>query len=443
MSFSELNLNEKTLAALKKLQFTSATEVQIKAVPLFKEGKDLLIRSHTGTGKTAAFGIGIVERLAAQKAKRALVLTPTRELAIQVCTEIRAISIFHGFMVNVVYGGHSIERQMSFLQGPNQILVATPGRLLDIYRRGGLDLHDFDLVVLDEADLMLDMGFIDDVRMILDKLPKHRQIVLISATLDDNIRSIAESYAHNWETLEIGSLEVVSTVTEEHVEVSDREKLSKLVEVLHGHKGVKTLIFRETKFGCRKLGFILQDRGFRADVLSGDLSQSQRNAVLTAFRDGKINILVATNVAARGLHIDNLDLIINYDEAQSGDVHLHRVGRTGRMGNEGKAITFVRKAESRNERMSDDHPDFAWMRGGSSNQSSYHRRDSRSSSSSGGYSRDRDSRRPGYGNRQPSDRSRESSDRSHSNREGRSDERHSYNGPGYGSSNRRRPHRRY
>ncbi len=385
--------------------------MQEKTIPAMVEGRHLLVRSQTGTGKTAAFGIGLIERNLLGKSKHALVLTPTRELAVQVATEIQNIAKHTNLSVPVVYGGASIESQIDSLSDGMHILVATPGRLLDITRRGEIYLEKFDTVVLDEADQMLDMGFIEDVSYILDQAKRNNPlVVLISATLDDAVMRVAHKYLISPETIEVGDVSVASTVEEQYIEVSDKEKLPRLIDILHNHKDQKILVFRETKMAVSRLEYDLQRNGFKVGALQGDLTQSRRTAVIEAFKDGKINILVATNVASRGLHIDNLNLIINYDPAQSSDVHLHRVGRTGRMGNEGKAITFVRKHESRESRMEADHPDFAWMKGGSPD-SSYQNQRRPSYGDRRSYSRD--SSRSRFGST-PLDRSSTNSQKSDS-----------------------------
>jgi len=364
MKFEDLNLNDKTVAALHKLGYLEATEVQQKTIPEIIAGSNVLVRSQTGTGKTAAFGIALIERIAAGKSRKALVLAPTRELAVQVCTEIRNIGHLNGTRVHVVYGGQSIENQIREIRGGVDILVATPGRLLDLARRGAVRIGEFDMIVLDEADMMLDMGFIDEVGEILDQLPPQRLSVLLSATLEPEILQIAHKYVKHPKIIEIGQKEVAETVVEEYVEATDREKFSHLVNILRSHAHMKILVFRETKMGSDRLQQRLWERGFKAGVLQGDMSQAKRNAVLAAFKEGQISILVATNVAARGLHIADLGLVVNFDKAQSEEIHLHRVGRTGRMSTEGKAITFVRRPESREERMSAEHPDFSWMKQG-------------------------------------------------------------------------------
>ena len=363
MEFENLNLSEKTLNAIRKLNYTNPTQVQQKVIPQIISGKDLIVRSQTGTGKTAAFGIGIIEKLTQNSSSKVLVLAPTRELAIQVCTEVSNLSQFHSLKVRVVYGGQSINVQSDELRSGVDILVATPGRLLDLYRRGEVDFSSFNILVLDEADQMLDLGFKDDLDQIIGLLPKQRQTVLVSATIDDNVMRMVRDCNHPIH-IEVGEQHVASTITEEIVETTPREKFSHLVRVLREHMGLKTLIFVETKFGVEKIRDKLYQDGFKVGMLQGDMSQASRNSVLENFKKGHFSILVATNVASRGLHIDNLGLIINYDQAQTEELHLHRVGRTGRMGHSGKAISFVLKTESREERMNEDHADFAWMKRG-------------------------------------------------------------------------------
>ncbi|HSB46441.1 MAG TPA: DEAD/DEAH box helicase [Candidatus Bilamarchaeum sp.] len=364
MEFREMGVSDKTLQALAKLEYVNPTEVQEKAIPEIISGTNLIVRSHTGTGKTAAFGIGIIERITAGKSKKALILCPTRELAVQVCKEIREIGEFQHVKTHVIYGGASINNQMDDLERGVDILIATPGRLLDLSQRGAVRIHDFDICILDEADQMLDMGFIDDMSTILNQLPHERMMLLISATIDESILSIARKYITHPKTIEIGEIEKASTITEEHIEATDLEKFPKLVDVLRSHQGMKVLVFRETKMAASRLQEKLWQRGFKAGVLQGDMTQAKRNKVLHDFKEGHLDILVATNVAGRGLHIENLGLVVNYDQAQTEEMHLHRIGRTGRMGHEGKAINFVKRKESLKERMSEAHPDFAWMRQG-------------------------------------------------------------------------------
>ena len=365
MEFIDLNLNEKTLNALKILGYERPTEVQVKTVPEIIRGRNLIVRSQTGTGKTAAFGIGLIERLANNDTKKALVLAPTRELAMQVCKELRGIAEGQDFRIFAVYGGQSIGTQISALENGYDILVATPGRLLDLHRRDVVDISEFETIVLDEADHMLDLGFQDEMTDILDRLPKEKLMILLSATIDESIKSIASKHIPDSDIIEVGEKEVVSTIREEHVETTQRGKLAQLIKILKRHSDIKTLIFMETKRGTSWLTDKLKEKGIRnVGILQGDMSQSSRNKMIELFKKGKLEIMVATNVAARGLHIDDLGLIINYDQAESDETHLHRVGRTGRMGSSGSVINFVIRKESREERMRDDHPDFAWMKEG-------------------------------------------------------------------------------
>jgi superfamily II DNA/RNA helicase len=364
MEFREMGLSQKTLHALEKLEYFTPTEVQQKVIPEIISGHNLIVRSKTGTGKTAAFGIGLIESISGGKRRKALVLTPTRELAVQVCKELRDIGQMHHLKIHVAYGGASINVQMDELRHGVDILIATPGRLLDLSRRGSVHINAFDIAVLDEADQMLDMGFLDEVTGILDQLPQQRMTLLLSATVDESILSIAHKYVKHPKTIEIGEIEKAETIKEEHLEVTDLEKFPKLLDILRSHPETKILVFRETKMGASRLQERLWNYGLKAGVLQGDMSQARRNRVLADFKDGRIKVLVATNVAARGLHIDDLGLIVNYDRAQSDEVHLHRIGRTGRMGQEGKAINFIRRKETISERMSEEHPDFAWMKQG-------------------------------------------------------------------------------
>jgi superfamily II DNA/RNA helicase len=440
MNFDDLGLSEKTLMALGRLNYIEPTEVQQKVIPEVISGNNLIVRSKTGTGKTAAFGIGIIESITAGKHRKALILCPTRELAVQVCKELRGIGQMHSLKIHVVYGGQSINAQMDDIRQGIDILIATPGRLLDLSRRHAVRISEFDIAVLDEADQMLDMGFLDEVGEILDQLPGQRMTLLLSATLDESILSIASKYVPHPLTIEIGEMEAAETIKQEHIETTDHDKFHKLIDVLRTHQDVKTLIFRETKMGTSRLQERLWQRGLKAGALQGDMSQAQRNRVLSDFKDGQIKILVATNVAARGLHIEDLGLIVNYDKAQSEEVHLHRIGRTGRMGKEGKAINFIRRKETLNERMSEEHPDFAWMKGGGLDM--YR--------SSEGPRRGRD-RRPGgrsgdrHGGPHAGPRGRAGGHGGHNpyrseHREGRSHEGSRPGGRGH-SGDRRRPHR--
>jgi len=364
MRFDEMNLRQQTVDALRKMKYESPTEVQEKVIPLILNGGNVVVRSKTGTGKTAAFGIGIIERLVGGTAKKALVLAPTRELSVQIHKELKAIASNYPLKLSLVYGGVSINPQIDELRRGVDILIATPGRLLDHMERRTVSLHEFNLVILDEADRMLDMGFRDQMNDIMGQVPKERTVILLSATLDGEIMKIASNYMGSSEVVEIGEKDKPEAIHEHFVEVARMEKVPKLREILREHSQTKCLIFTSTKFFADKLAYRLADSGFRANAIHGDMSQAAREHVMQKFRDGQVRVLVATDVAARGLHIDDVGLIVNYDKAIDADTHLHRIGRTGRMGLEGKAITFVDKHESEAERFSEDHPDFAWMKRG-------------------------------------------------------------------------------
>jgi len=342
MKFEELKLSERSLRSIKNYGYEETTEVQERTIPKIIEGKNLIVRSQTGTGKTAAFSIGLMERMAAGQIRKALVLVPTRELAVQVSKEMNGLSQVHQLRTYSVYGGTSISMQMQELRKHYDALVATPGRLLDLIQRGKIDMSQFNAIVLDEADHMLDMGFQRDVLKILDEVPKGGQSLLFSATVDADIRKISSRYMPDAEMITIGDKVMVSTVREEKVQVTFSERFSKLTEILSSHKEMKILVFARTKRGVMGLKRRLERKGFHGiDMLQGDMPQPRRLKVLNRYREGELSILVATNVAARGLHIDDVDLIINYDEAEDKDTHLHRVGRTGRMGREGKVINLV------------------------------------------------------------------------------------------------------
>ncbi len=352
MKFADLKISHRTVKSLEEeYGYKEPTEVQQKAIPLMLEGRNLIVRSQTGTGKTSAFGIGLVERIAAGKTSKALILTPTRELAVQVCRELRPMCQANQLKVYAVYGGDSIILQMRELEKRYEVLVATPGRLLDLCGRRKVDLSKFDAIVLDEADLMLDMGFQRDVTRIMDSLPLEKLVLLFSATVEEGVSDIVARYMPNPEMVAIGEKAVVSTITEEMMEVNFKNKLRKFMDVLTAHKGQKILVFVRTKRGVIALVHKIERQGFKdIGMLQGDMPQAKRSKVLARFREGRISTLIATNVAARGLHIDDVDLIVNYNEAEDAETHLHRVGRTGRMGASGKVITLISTDEPRSSR---------------------------------------------------------------------------------------------
>lgn len=410
MGFAKMALGEKTLSALDRLGYHRPTEVQEKVIPLILQGENLIVRSQTGTGKTAAFGIGIIERLDAEPDKKALVIAPTRELALQIGQELRGIASEHRHRISVVYGGQKIEVQIRDLAKGVDILVATPGRLVDHIERGNVDLSEFEIVVLDEADEMLDMGFKEEMDRIMGLVPQKRNVLLFSATVDELILEIAQGYIRGpAEIIEVGEKESSAQVREDFVHTARRKKYANLKRILGEGKYERVLIFMSTKRGVDYLYERLREDGFRADGIHGDMSQARREKVMDSFKKGKTHILVASDVAARGIHVENIELIVNYDEAQDADTHIHRVGRTGRMGKEGRAITFVEtRDEEDRDRNSKDHPDFAWMKGGYS-RGSHGRREGQGGASygRGGYRRNpsgRGTRGRNYGRRSHGER---------------------------------------
>lgn len=340
MKFREMSISDRTIAALERMDYIDATEVQEKSLPLILQGKEVIVRSQTGTGKTAAFGVGLIEIIASNRSKKALILAPTRELTLQITKELRTIAKNHRLRIYAIYGGQNMNTQLKLLERGFDIIVATPGRLLDHARRGTIHLAQVNCVVLDEADRMLDMGFKEDIDTILGQTHPKKQMMLFSATIDYRIKDISKDYMKHPEMIEVGEVKV-EAIDEEFIRLTRREKLRALSQILRRNPSSKKIVFVATKraveFVCRKLKI----NGFDARYLHGDKTQNQRERTMREFKEGRFKILVATDVAARGLHIEDVSYIINYDRANSDDMHTHRIGRTGRMGKKGKAITFI------------------------------------------------------------------------------------------------------
>jgi len=339
MKFREMSISSRTIDALEKMGYVEPTEVQEKTIPLVLEGKEVVVRSMTGSGKTAVFGVGLVELIAKNKGKIGLVIAPTRELTIQITKELTEIGRGYNMRVCAVYGGQSIGRQISTLRKGCDIIVATPGRLLDHVRRGTVNLYNTSWIVLDEADRMLDMGFKEDMDAILDETPKEKQMLLFSATIDDRIKRLAHSYMRSPEIVEVGS-EDVEEIEEKTIRLSRKEKIGELVRIIKQDPTKKTIVFTATKRSVEYVCHKLNENGIRAMYLHGGKTQSQREKTMDNFKRDHFTILVATDVASRGLHIEDVGLIVNFDPPDSGDTHRHRIGRTGRMGKKGEAITF-------------------------------------------------------------------------------------------------------
>lgn len=349
MKFDELNLSKEILKGLQEIGFTEPTDVQAETIPLIQEGKDVIGHSKTGTGKTAAFGLPAIEKVdPSDSSVQVLVMCPTRELAMQVCDEIRKFSRFiRGFRTVAVYGGQSIERQIAALEKGAQFVVGTPGRIIDHLNRKTLVLDNVKTVILDEADEMLDMGFRDDMEAILKRTPRERQTLLFSATMSPDILKLTKRYQKNPEHIKIATEEkTVSEITQLCYPVPKNRKNDVLYMILKEWSEGLVIIFCNTKKQVDDLTDSLKELGVHAEGIHGDMKQAERSYVLTAFKTGKIKILVATDVAARGIDVDGVDVVINYDIPQDLDFYVHRIGRTGRAGKSGYSYTF---AEGRDE----------------------------------------------------------------------------------------------
>lgn len=346
IGFQELNLSKKVLKILVDLGFEEPTPVQRMAIPMILEGKNLLAQAPTGTGKTLAFGLPLIERLKKKKNPSALVLVPTRELCIQVAQELNRVGLKFGFLSLPVYGGQSIENQIRALKKGVQIVVGTPGRLIDHIERRTLQLNDIDYLVIDEADEMLDMGFEEDIEKILSHIPANCQRLLFSATMPQPILAIANKYIKNYEKISLSRENiVVPNIKQIFYEVRENDKLDVLTRILDMEGGDLVLIFCHTKKETDEVAYALKSRGFLAEPLHGDYSQAQREKVMDRFRKKKINIMVATDVAARGIDVTGVTHVINYSIPQNPENYVHRVGRTGRAGKEGIAITLITPRE--------------------------------------------------------------------------------------------------
>ena len=345
--FSELNISETTQNALARMGFEEATPIQEGTVNFGMEGRDVIGQAQTGTGKTAAFGIPIIEKLDAKSTSvQALVIAPTRELAIQVSEEIYRVGFGSRAKVLSVYGGQEIGRQIRALRNNPNIVVGTPGRILDHINRKTLKLDNVQTLVLDEADEMLNMGFIEDINTILAACPAERQTLLFSATMPAPIRKIAETFMKNPEMVKIKSKEMtVENIEQFYVKAHEREKFDVLSRLLNVQQPELAIVFGRTKRRVDELAHALSIRGYIAEGIHGDLTQAKRMSVLRQFKDNKIDVLVATDVAARGLDITGVTHVYNFDIPQDPESYVHRIGRTGRAGKSGVAVTFVTPRE--------------------------------------------------------------------------------------------------
>lgn len=349
ITFESLGLSEPTLRAIGEIGYEEPTPIQAQTIARMFAGVDIIAQAQTGTGKTAAFALPIIEKLdPAIRAPQAIVLTPTRELAVQVAEASHSYGKHHRISVLPVYGGQPIERQLRALDRGVQLVVGTPGRVLDHLQRGTLDLSQVRTVVLDEADEMLDMGFIEDIEAILQQTPAERQTALFSATMPRPIVDLAQRYMKTPERITVQSRQMtVPQIRQIYYEVGGRDKFEVLGRVLDFETPASAIIFCRTKSEVDSLGERLTARAFPAETLHGDLSQIQRDRVMGRFRTGQVELLVATDVAARGLDIEHVSHVINYDIPLDPEIYVHRIGRTGRAGRTGCAITLVTPRERR------------------------------------------------------------------------------------------------
>lgn len=356
MSFDSLGLNAEILKAIQEQNYTTPTPIQQQAIPVILSGKDLMASAQTGTGKTAGFGLPILQKLIEQQAKKtnqperrkgkrplfALILAPTRELAAQIGENIRDFSRYLAIRSLVVFGGVSINPQMMKLRGGVDILIATPGRLLDLVQQNAVDLSTIKTLVLDEADRMLDMGFIHDIRRVIAKLPKKRQNLMFSATFSDEIKVLAQSILHSPESIAVAKNNSASEQITQYVHRVDKRRKRELISYLIGkNQWQQVLIFTRTKYGANHLADQLTKDGIKASAIHGNKSQGARTKALADFKSGQIRALVATDIAARGLDIELLPYVVNYELPQVAEDYVHRIGRTGRAQNQGQAISLV------------------------------------------------------------------------------------------------------
>ncbi|MCL1127498.1 DEAD/DEAH box helicase [Shewanella surugensis] len=353
MPFSKLGLSDPIIKAITEQGYTVPTPVQAKAIPVILSGRNVIAAAQTGTGKTASFVLPILEKLKhfetlRKKRIRALIITPTRELAVQVEHNITQYSTHLNLTSLAMYGGVPLEPQKQALIQGVDILVATPGRLLDMYTQRAIHFDEIEILVLDEADRMLDMGFIEDINKIMDKLPQERQNLLFSATLSNQVRALAKTTIAKPVEISVIDKSAPTKIDQWLITVDKDKKSALLSHLISEQQWQQTLIFIETKHGAAKLVSQLEKRGITAECIHGGRSQEIRERILADFKSGKISLLIATGIAARGIDIDSLPRVVNYDLPYPADDYIHRIGRTGRAGSEGEAVSLVSKDDFKN-----------------------------------------------------------------------------------------------
>ena len=350
MKYAELNVSPEIRRAVEAMGFTEMTEVQEKAIPLMMAGHDMIAKAPTGTGKTCAFGIPVIERIQKEKkVPQAVILAPTRELAQQIAAELQNLCQFMPEVrIACLYGGANMQRQAEKLQKGCQIIVATPGRLMDHYKRRTIDVSAVETVVLDEADEMLNMGFYKDVRHIIDLMKNRKSLSMFSATISREVMDIGWLYQHDAAEVTVQpKLESMPKIAQYKLLTTNRDKLGDLAQLVIGEGYKRVMVFCNTKFTTATLCNQLARLNFSVDCLHGDLSQAERNRIMTRFREGPIAMLVATDVAARGIDVSDVDAVVNYDVPSENEHYTHRIGRTGRAKREGSSYLFYTKEEQR------------------------------------------------------------------------------------------------
>ncbi len=344
MKFEEMKIDPKLLLAIKEMKFETPTEIQEKSLPYVLEGRDVIGQAMTGSGKTLAFAVPIIQKIEHAKGVEALILAPTRELANQISKEFIKFSKHKKVKIAEVFGGVSIEPQIHALRDA-EIVVGTPGRIMDHMQRGTISFKNLKILVLDEADRMLDMGFIDDIKRIIGSLPKRRQTLLFSATMPDEIMGIAHRYMNNPVKIATQRQVAKHLLKQFYYDVKSEHKISMLAHLLETEKPDLAIVFCSTRDVTDVVANNLQDMGVEAKAIHGGHEQAKRTRVLESFHEGKIHVLVATDVAARGLDIKNVSHVFNFDSPKNAEEYTHRIGRTARIGAEGKAITLLSKQD--------------------------------------------------------------------------------------------------
>jgi ATP-dependent RNA helicase DeaD len=339
--FKDLGLKEEVLRGITDQGFEEAFEIQEAVIPVLLSGRDVVGQAHTGSGKTAAFALSMLNDITPKKGIQGLIMAPTRELAMQISTEIKKMGKYTGIKIATVYGGQGMGIQLDALHRGVEIIVATPGRLIDHLKRGSIELGDVTHIVLDEADTMLDMGFVDDIQFILDLSPEDRVMSLFSATMPTAILRLGEDYLHNPKQFLLDADDLSGEgIDQSFLVIKDRDKFKYLLDFIKPLKG-QSIVFCSTKYRTRDVAKYLHQEKYNAVAIEGDMSQSRREQSMAKFRNGKADILVATDVASRGIDVPRVELVVNYDVPNQEMAYFHRIGRTARAGTEGRAITFV------------------------------------------------------------------------------------------------------